>query len=92
MNEVLWAEAVLGKDAEDFLKSELGRYLLGRAEQEERDAIDKLATVSSWRRNRIRELQAHIWRARSVRGWLLELIQSGKQAEMQLEESQEDMD
>ncbi len=88
MNEVLWAEAVLGKDAEEFLRTDLGRYLVGRASQEEQEAIDKLASVASWRRNRIRELQNEIWRARSVKGWLAEIVQTGKQAEMQLEEAQ----
>lgn len=88
MNELLWAEAVLGKDAEEFLKSELGRYIIGRAEEEERDAIDKLSTVSSWRRGRIRDLQAQIWRARSIKSWLAEMIQAGKQAELQLDADQ----
>lgn len=86
MNEVLWAEAVLGKDAEEFLKSELGRYLTGRAEQEEDEAIEQLAKVSSWRRRRIQELQNQLWRARSVRQWLAELVQAGRQAEAMLEE------
>ena len=88
MIELLFAEAVLGKDAEEFLGSELGRYILGRAEQEEKEAIDALALVSSWRRNRIRELQAQVWRARSVKQWLGELIQAGHQAQMQLVEKE----
>ena len=88
MIELLFAEAVLGKDAEEFLGSELGRYILGRAEQEEKEAIDALAVVSSWRRNRIRELQAQVWRARSVKQWLGELIQAGHQAQMQLVEKE----
>ena len=88
MIELLFAEAVLGKDAEEFLGSEIGRYILGRAEQEEKEAIDALAVVSSWRRNRIRELQAQVWRARSVKQWLGELIQAGHQAQMQLVEKE----
>lgn len=88
MIELLFAEAVLGKDAEEFLGSELGRYVVGRAEQEEKEAIDALAVVSSWRRNRIRELQAQVWRARSVKHWLGELIQAGHQAQMQLVEKE----
>lgn len=86
MSEVLWAEAVLGRESEDFFKSDLGRYLLGRAEQEEQEASEKLASVASWRRRRIQQLQNEIWRARSVRQWLSELIQAGRQAEAQLDE------
>lgn len=85
--EMLFAEAVLGRDAEDFLNSELGRYLVGRAEQEEATAIDLLSRVSPWRRNRIRELQNEIWRARSVRGWLAELVTAGRAATHALEEA-----
>jgi hypothetical protein len=82
----LFAEAALGRDAEDFLKSDIGRYILGRAEQEIQEAQDKLALVSPWRRNRIRQLQNDIWRAKSVRGWLAELVGAGKQAEAILED------
>lgn len=90
MRDVLIAEAVLGRDAEEFLNSDLGRYLVGRANQEEQEALDKLARVSSWRRNRIKELQAEVWRARSVRLWLAEMVQAGRQAETQLDQTEEE--
>lgn len=88
-SDLLFAEATLGRDAEEFLQSELGRYIVGRCEQEIADAQDKLSTVSPWRRNRIRQLQAQVWRAQSVVGWLAELIHAGKQAEAILEEQDE---
>lgn len=88
--DVQVAEAILGRDAEEFLNSELGRYLLGRAQEEEQEALDKLARISSWRRNRIKELQAEVWRARSVRLWLAEIIQAGRQAETQLQDQTEE--
>ena len=86
MNETLMAEAVLGRDSAEFLGSELGRYLLGRCEQEIQDAQEKLSVVSPWRRNRIRQLQNEIWRAQSVSGWLAELVSNGRQAEAVLDE------
>jgi hypothetical protein len=42
--------------------------------------------VWPWRRRRIEQLQNQLWRARSFKGWLAELVNSGKQAEEQLEE------
>jgi hypothetical protein len=60
--------------------------MLGRAEQEEQEAIEALASVWPWRRHRIEQLQNQLWRARSIKGWLAELVNSGKQAEEQLEE------
>jgi hypothetical protein len=80
-DHTLWAEASLGRDADEFISSDIGRYLLGRCEQDIQDAIEKLSVVSPWRRNRIRQLQNEIWRAQSVKGWIQELITAGRQAE-----------
>jgi hypothetical protein len=71
--QALYAEAVLGKDAEEFLKSDIGRIMLARAEEEESEALEALAGVSSW------------WRARSFKQWLTELVVTGRQALQQLE-------
>lgn len=84
--QTLIAEAVLGRDAQEFLASEIGRYLLGRAQMDEREALEALVSVKWWRRRRIIELQSRIYRARSVRNWLAEIITDGRQAESVLEE------
>jgi hypothetical protein len=86
MTDLLMAEAVLGRDAQEFLSTDLGRYIVGRAAQEKAEAQEKLSRVSPWRRNRIRQLQNEVWRAESVVGWLAELVNSGQQAEAALEE------
>ena len=86
MDKNLLADAILGKDAEDFVQSEIGKYLIGCAEQETLDAITQLKKVYPWRRRKITELQNKIWRAESFQTWLAELIISGKQATQQLEE------
>ena len=86
MSDVLMAEAILGRDAQDFLNTELGRYLVGRAEAEKADALEQLARVSPWRRNRIRQLQNEVWRAESVVSWLAEIISAGRDAENVLEQ------
>lgn len=84
--QTLYAEAIIGKDAEAFLNGDLGRYMLARADEEEREAMEELVTVSAWRRRRIQQLQAKLWRARSFRGWLSEMIVTGRQALQQLEQ------
>jgi hypothetical protein len=90
MSNELIAEAILGQDAAEFVRSDIGRYILGRAEQEAQEAADKLARVSPWRRRRIAELQNQIWRANSVRDWLLEMIQTGESAERALDQQRHD--
>ena len=87
-NDLALAEAVLGRDAEEFLKGEIGRYVIGRCEQERDEALCLLAVVSPWRRNRIRQLQAQVWRAESLKGWLVDLVTAGRQAEAVLAEDE----
>lgn len=90
MNPELYAEAMLGKDVEEFLNTDIGRYLIGRAEQESAEATDQLKKVYPWRKRKIQELQARIWRADSVQGWLAELIISGRQSLQTLDEQAKD--
>lgn len=85
----LYAEAMLGRDADEFLGSDLGRYMIGRAEQEEREAMELLVKVWPWRRRRIQQLQNRIWRAQQFKGWLTELVMIGRQAMDQLETQQQ---
>ena len=85
-DELLWAEAVLGRDAAEFLESDIGRFIVGRCDQEIADAQEKLAIVSPWRRNRIKQLQNEIWRAQSLKAWVADLVRAGLQAESLLDQ------
>ena len=85
MDKEMLAEAVLGKDAEDFVKSDIGKYIIGCAEQEAQEATNKLKNVYPWRTRKITELQNKIWRAESIQTWLAELIIKGRQAIQQLD-------
>ena len=77
----LQAEMVIGDDARRFLESELGRTILGMADQEKTGALLGLAQVDASDAAKIRELQNVIWRADAFAGWLAELIQRGQDAE-----------
>lgn len=81
----LFAEAIIGRDAEEFVQSDIGQYIIGCAEQEANEAMDQLKHVLPWRKRKITELQNKIWRAESLQSWLAELIIKGKQATQQLE-------
>lgn len=80
-SRVLYAEGVLGRDAIEFFRSELGQYMIGCAKQEYADAMYALKGTGAWRRRRIQELQNRVWRAENFVYWLKELIVRGKQAE-----------
>ena len=90
MDQELLAEAVIGKDAEDFIQSDIGRYILGCAEQESNEAMEQLKRVYPWRRRKIQELQNQIYRAESIQSWLAELVIKGKQAIQQLDGDNDD--
>jgi len=70
----------MGMEAEEFLKSDLGRYMVGRAKQEGEKAALELSRVSPWRRRRIQQLQNEIKWASSFNEWLASLINSGRGA------------
>lgn len=77
---VLAAEALIGDDAEAFIRSELGRTILGIAKQEAQSAMEQLKSASAADQDKIRALQNEIWRAEQFEDWLLELIDRGAQA------------
>jgi hypothetical protein len=82
----LLAEGVLGKDAEEWLNTELGKTVLGLAELEAQEALQELKTVKPWRWLRIRELQNTVWRAESFQSYLSQLIIRGRQAILSMEQ------
>lgn len=85
----LYGEAMIGRDAEEFLKSDIGKYIIGCAEQEAQEAMDALKRCYPWRRRKIAELQNKIWRAESVQQWMGELVIRGRQALSQLDQSED---
>jgi len=82
----LVAEVDLGNQARDFMRSDLGRHLVGCLQQEVDVAQAELNTVWPWRRRRIQDLQNKIWRAQFMLSWLRDLILSGKSADGALHE------
>lgn len=84
-NQQLLAESMLGEDIEEWCKSDIGRYLIGRATIEIQDATAKLKTTFPWRWRRIQQLQNEIWRGESFKVWLLQQIRSGRTALAALE-------
>ena len=78
--EQLAAISDLGLEAENFVQSRIGIYLIQRAEQEAEEANIELARHDPEDAKGIRALQNRIYRADSVRQWLAEAIIEGRQA------------
>lgn len=82
---VLEAEIVLGDDADKFMRSDLGRVIVGMADQEADAAMAELKSAKVTDPEHLRELQNIIWRAEKFKEWLGELVDRGNQAFKTLE-------
>lgn len=82
--EALFAEAMLGRDAIDFLNSDLGRVLRGYAEQEVDECKKKLLTTPFWRWRKITKLQQRAAVANQFLSFVQEAIMRGNVAEQNL--------
>lgn len=72
--------AILGKMAEEFIGSDIGKYIVARAELEAREANDALKRVFPLRWRRVMQLQNQIKVAESIQGWLVDAITDGQAA------------
>jgi hypothetical protein len=80
VNDELVAAAELGDEAKRFLESDLGRCILGMAEQEVHLAQEALAEVDPTDIEAIRKLQNHAKLYRQFNDWLKELLDKGEAA------------
>ena len=75
----------LGFQAESFLQSDLGRYLIARAEAEIEAAVEKLKRIDPENSALIRAEQHKIHVAEDIQYWLAEAIQAGYNAQAEFQ-------
>ena len=80
MSDDLIAEAEIGNEARKFVESDLGKTLLGMAEQDLKLAQEGLETVDLSDTAKARKLQDDAKHARNFNNWLVELITRGEAA------------
>lgn len=78
------SEVSLGIDAEAFVLSPLGKYLVACSEREVEDAVEKLKRVDPRDVHKVATLLHAIRVAEAVPRWLAEAIQAGHNAEQQM--------
>ena len=88
-SHTLFSEAALGRDAREFVESNVGRYMVGCAQQDYAEAMAKLKKTSPWRRNRMQQLQNEARVAEMFAVYLRDLVIKGKAAEMALEDRED---
>ena len=72
--------AAFGEDVEVFLHTEIGKYLIGRAEEQRGIALEALAQVDPENPKAIRDQQFRIMVADSIQTWLAEAITDSRNA------------
>jgi hypothetical protein len=70
---------VLGADAEEFLRSDVGQYILARSEQEIIENLGELRNADPTEQDEIRKLQGNINVAEKAVVWLQQAIEEGKE-------------
>jgi len=80
MIDELIAEAEIGDEARKFVESDLGKTLLGMAQQEVARAQEELETVDPSDTKKLIALQNQAKNGRNFEQWLNELISKGEQA------------
>jgi hypothetical protein len=88
-NEELWATAVFGKQVEDFLATDVGRYLLDRAESDWQKAV---IAIRDCKPEELLKYQADMKRSESVRGWLSQAVNEGLRAYNLLQENEDEIE
>lgn len=83
---VLSAQAKVGALCANWLDTDVGRYVIGRAEQYEMDVLRELATVKPEDKIRIVQLQERAKVPALIVCFLDEAIADGEAAKFQLEE------
>lgn len=83
----LYNKAILGKQIEDFMGTEIGKYLLGKADRELANAITELRDCTA---DNLLKHQSDMKRAESIRSWLVEAIEEGLRALNLIKELEEE--
>jgi hypothetical protein len=78
--DALIAEAELGEEARKFLEGDLGRCLIGMAQQDAKEAQEKLVEVDPDDKAKIRELQNRALFGIRFQDYLAELVSRGNNA------------
>lgn len=80
MNDELMASALIGDEAKKFLESDLGKVIIGIADQEVDLAKEKLLDVDPDDIKAVRKLQHQAEFGIAFKSWLYNLLNEGEQA------------
>lgn len=84
LNDPLVRKAQLGIEAQTFMESTIGRYIISRSEKEIDQCYMQLSSADPFAPAKIAHLQGRISAARAAVQWLAEAVNEGYAAEQGL--------
>ena len=90
--DFLFAEATLGIQVDEWLSTDVGRYVQGRAKNELKDIQLKLLSIPAWQEDTAKHLQQKAQGLQQMMGWLAEAINNGHASELALQEAEDSME
>jgi hypothetical protein len=88
-SEILLDVAVLGEQIDQFMKSDVGKYLLQHAAAQEEEGLEQLRRVKCNDAEAVWQAQNKVWIAERFRVWLEDAVSAGLKARMILEDREE---
>ncbi len=82
-------KADIGADFETFCKGNVGSYLIKKAEEDEINALRKIAKVNPEDKEEIYKLQMEAAVPKRVINWIAQIISEGKAAKFEMEQDKE---
>jgi hypothetical protein len=88
--EELYDIALLGKLMDEFTRSDVGSYMIRRANLDIEDAYEELKKVDPHDFSSVQKAQNKVYRAESIKDWMKQAIQAGTNAKDILEQRSEE--
>lgn len=85
-SEILLDVAVFGEQIDQFFKSDIGKFLLRRIEEETQEGLRELRNVDCNDARAVWSAQARVRRAEMIKTWLDEALRAGLKARDILED------
>ena len=90
--DFLFAEAKLGIQMDEWLSTDVGRYVTGRAKNELEGIQIKLLSIPAWQEDSAKHLQQKAQGLQQMMGWLTDAINNGHASELALQEAEDSME
>ncbi len=88
MSDAEFETAKLGIEAEHFISSPLGQYLVAMAQRDAREAVEEMKTVNPADMETVRSIQTKLNTPDRFIKWLSELIEEGRACAFKIEQEE----